>query len=177
MKLFPDDKIAIIYSRRATTTTQAAHVKERMTGASVILLGFITITLLSTFSTFQPQTIEAQEQQQEQQEPVSTLSGQFVGAGDGIHNTEGIAKEIRLEDGKKFIRFENFKVTNGPDLFVYLSTDKSASDFIDIGRLKANIGNQNYEIPEGTDLTKYGTVLIWCKAFSVLFGSADLKSQ
>ena len=100
-----------------------------------------------------------------------------MGAGDGIHNAEGIAKEISLEDGKKFIRFENFKVTNGPDLYVYLSTDKSASDFIDIGRLKANIGNQNYEVPEGTDLTKYGTVLIWCKAFSVLFGSADLKSQ
>ncbi len=54
-------------------------------------------------------------------------------------------------------------------------TDKSASDFVDFGRLKANIGNQNYEIPEETDLTKYDTVLIWCKAFSVLFGSADLK--
>jgi hypothetical protein len=48
---------------------------------------------------------------------------------------------------------------------------------VNLGRLKANIGNQNYEVPEGTDLTKYGTVLIWCKAFSVLFGSADLKSQ
>ncbi|MGH9952595.1 MAG: DM13 domain-containing protein, partial [Nitrososphaeraceae archaeon] len=61
--------------------------------------------------------------------------------------------------------------------FVYLATDKSASDFIDIGNLKANIGNQNYQVPDGTDLAKYNTVLIWCKAFSVLFGSADLKSQ
>ena len=111
------------------------------------------------------------------QEPMSTLSGQFMGAGDGIHNAEGIAREITLEDGKHFIRLENFNVTNGPDLFVYLATDKSASDFVDIGRLKANNGNQNYEVPEGTDLTKYNTVLIWCKAFSVLFGSADLKSQ
>ena len=68
-------------------------------------------------------------------------------------------------------------MTNGPDLYVYLATDKSTSDFVDLGKLKANNGNQNYEVPEGTDLTKYDTVLIWCKSFSVLFGSADLKSQ
>jgi hypothetical protein len=61
-------------------------------------------------------------------------------------------------------------------LYVYLATDKSASDFVDLGVLKANIGNQNYEIPEGTDLAKYKTVVIWCKAFSVLFGSADLRA-
>ncbi|NOJ28474.1 MAG: hypothetical protein DA330_10745, partial [Nitrososphaera sp.] len=40
--------------------------------------------------------------------------------------------------------------------------------------LKANIGNQNYEIPDGVDLEKYNTALVWCKQFSVLFGSADL---
>lgn len=84
---------------------------------------------------------------------------------------------IPIEDGGNVLRLEDLVVTNGPDLYVYLSTDKSASDFVNLGRLKANIGNQNYEAPEGTDLTKYGTVLIWCKAFSVLFGSADLKSQ
>jgi hypothetical protein len=117
------------------------------------------------------------EAQGQQQKPMPTLSGQFAGVGDGIHNAERIAKEINLEDGRKFIRFENFKVTNGPDLFVYLATDNSASDFVDIGKLKANIGNQNYQVPDGTDLTKYDTVLIWCKAFSVLFGSADLKGQ
>jgi hypothetical protein len=68
-------------------------------------------------------------------------------------------------------------VTNGPDLYIYLSTDKSASVFVNLGRLKANIGNQNYPILAGTDTTKYNTVLIWCKAFSVLFGSADLKAS
>ena len=105
------------------------------------------------------------------------LTGSFVGVGDGIHDAQGIAKVIPIESGSNVLRLEDLVVTNGPDLYVYLSTDKSASDFIDIGRLKANNGNQNYEVPEGTDLTKYGTVLIWCKAFSVLFGSADLKSQ
>jgi electron transfer DM13 len=98
----------------------------------------------------------------------------FVGVNDGIHNAEGDAKVIQLDDGSNILRLENFKSTNGPDLYVYLSTDKAASDFVNIGRLKGNMGNQNYEIPEGTDLSKYDTVLIWCQAFSVLFGSAEL---
>jgi Electron transfer DM13 len=101
--------------------------------------------------------------------------GSFVGVGDGIHNAEGIAKVIPLQDGSSILRLENLHVTNGPDLYVYLSPDKSASDFIDIGKLKANNGNQNYEIPAGTDISKYDTVLIWCRPFSVLFGSAELS--
>jgi hypothetical protein len=103
--------------------------------------------------------------------------GNFVGVDDGIHNAEGLAKVIRLDDASMILRFENFRATNGPDLYVYLATDNSASDFVDLGRLKGNIGNQNYEIPEGTDLSKHDTVLIWCKAFSVLFGSAKLEPQ
>jgi hypothetical protein len=105
----------------------------------------------------------------------SLLIGEFVGVNDGIHNAEGMAKVIRLDDASMILRLENFKATNGPDLYVYLATDKSASDFVDLGRLKGNIGNQNYEIPEGTDFSRYDTVLIWCKAFSVLFGSAELE--
>lgn len=105
------------------------------------------------------------------------LMGNFVGAGDGFHNVEGVAKVITLSDGKTFLRLENLKATNGPDLYVYLSTGKDSSDIVNLGRLKGNIGNQNYEIPTGTDLSKYNTVLIWCKAFSTLFGSATLSSQ
>jgi hypothetical protein len=87
----------------------------------------------------------------------------------------GTARVIPVGGGENVPRLEDFVVTNGPDLYVYFSTDKSASDFVNLGRLKANIGNQNYPIPTGTDMTKYDTVLIWCRAFSVLFGSADLK--
>ena len=104
-------------------------------------------------------------------------SGMFVGANDGIHNAEGESKVIPLDDGERVLRLENFKSTNGPDLYVYLATDKKAVDFVDLGRLKANIGNQNYDIPSGVDLEKYNNVLIWCKSFSVLFGSAELTSS
>ena len=104
-------------------------------------------------------------------------SGNFVDAGDGFHKADGIAKIISLADGRTFLRLENLKTTNGPDLYVYLSVGKDTSDIVNLGRLKGNIGNQNYEIPTGTDLSKYNTVLIWCKAFSTLFGSAKLSSQ
>ena len=105
-----------------------------------------------------------------------TLMGNFVDAGDGFHKAEGIAKVINLADGRTFLRLENLKTTNGPDLYVYLSVGKDALDIVNLGRLKGNIGNQNYEIPAGADLSKYNTVLIWCKAFSTLFGSAKLSS-
>lgn len=121
------------------------------------------------------------QQQQQSQSTTSTTNtrqdtsrtGSFVGVGDGVHNAEGLAKVIPL-DGSKILRLENLHVTNGPDLYVYLATDKGASDFVSLGKLKANNGNQNYNIPSETDLTKYDTVLIWCRPFSVLFGSADL---
>lgn len=122
------------------------------------------------------QSLPEQQTSQTGNETSTLLTGSFVGVGDGIHDAQGIAKVIPIEGRGKVLRLEDLVVTNGPDLYVYLSTDKSASDFVNLGRLKANIGNQNYQIPEGTDLTKYDTVLIWCKAFSVLFGSAELRS-
>ena len=110
---------------------------------------------------------------------VSTIrTGSFIGAGDGFHNAEGLAKVIPSDGhgGRTILRLEDFKSTNGPNVHLYLSTGKAASNFIDLGRLKANNGNQNYIIPYGTDLAKYNTALIWCKDFSILFGSAQLKT-
>jgi hypothetical protein len=105
-----------------------------------------------------------------------SLVGNFKDAGDGFHMVAGVAKVINLQDGRTFLRLESLKATNGPDLYVYLATGTDSSDIVNLGRLKGNIGNQNYEIPAGTDLAKYNTVLIWCKAFSTLFGSAKLPS-
>ena len=110
------------------------------------------------------------------EETPMSYAGKFVGVGDGIHDAQGDAYTIPLENNSKILRLENFKSTNGPDLYVYLSTDDNASDFINLGELKANKGNQNYEIPKHADLSKYNKVLIWCKAFGVLFGSAELST-
>jgi hypothetical protein len=104
------------------------------------------------------------------------LVGNLVDAGDGFHMASGEVKVIQIPDGTQILRFENLDVTNGPDLYVYLATDTTAKDFVSLGRLKGNIGNQNYPIPENTDFEKYNTVLIWCQAFSTLFGSSKLTT-
>jgi hypothetical protein len=128
----------------------------------------------NTINAMTPGTIKQQQVNATITSKIRT--GSFIGAGDGFHNAEGLAKVIPLGDGITVIRLENFKSTNGPNVHLYLSTDKAASNFIDLGRLKANNGNQNYNIPDGTDLAKYSMALIWCKDFSVLFGSAELKT-
>lgn len=103
------------------------------------------------------------------------LIGNFIGIDDGIHNAKGLAKILTISNGSQILRLENFKSTNGPDVHLYLSNNKQANDFIDLGRLKANNGNQNYKIPMDIDFNHYGYVLIWCKPFSILFGSAQLN--
>ena len=111
------------------------------------------------------------------EEGLMSYAGTFIGVGDGIHDAQGDAFTIPLEDNSSILRLENFKSTNGPDLYVYLSTNDNASEFINLGELKANNGNQNYDIPDDADLSKYNKVLIWCKAFGVLFGSAELSTK
>lgn len=89
------------------------------------------------------------------------------------HGVEG--KALLIEDGPDIIlRFEDFETINGPNLHIYLSSDLGSSDFIDLGEIKATKGNVNYDIPLGTDLTKYDKVLVWCVPFKVLFSYADL---
>jgi hypothetical protein len=84
--------------------------------------------------------------------------------------------------GEPLIRLEGFSSTNGPDLYVYLTAADSdaddsalAEDYVNLGVLKGNVGNQNYEVPGGVDLDRFNTVVIWCRRFAVGFGAADLS--
>lgn len=89
------------------------------------------------------------------------------------HPAEGSAFVVEAE-GKRYLRYENFKTLNGPDLYVYLAKTPDAKEFIDLGRLRATEGSVNYEIPEGVNPKDYPYALVWCKQFSVLFNSAKL---
>ena len=100
--------------------------------------------------------------------------GTFAGA-DGFHHVMGTVKVVRLSDGSRLLRLEGFRATNGPDLYVYLSQDKQAGNFVNLGGLKGNVGDQNYDIPSNVDLALDRYVLIYCRAFSFLFGSAELS--
>ena len=103
--------------------------------------------------------------------PKALLEGNFV---ESAHEVSGKAIVIDTSNGK-VLRFEDFETVNGPDLFIYLSSDLDNNDFIDLGKIKATKGNVNYQLPENVDLEKYNKVLIWCRAFRVLFSYAELK--
>jgi hypothetical protein len=112
--------------------------------------------------------------------PVALSSGQF-GAIDTIHKGEGKATIFKLPDGKRVLRFENFKVTNGPDLYVYLSGNSAPRSGeqvhqggVELAQLKGNIGDQNYELPDDLDLAMIKSAVIYCKQFSVVFSTAEL---
>lgn len=97
------------------------------------------------------------------------------------HETSGRASIVRLEDGRTFLRFENLSTSNGPDLRVYLSEVPASDDwyaygerFIDLGPLRGNLGDQNYLLPDGTDLGRHESAVIWCRRFTVGFGVAPL---
>lgn len=97
------------------------------------------------------------------------------------HPASGTATVLGDGTDQRFLRFEEFATDNGPDLNVYLSSapagaDEAAfdDDFVDLGDLQGNVGDQNYEIPAGVDLSRYPTVVIWCVRFGVAFGAADL---
>ena len=101
-----------------------------------------------------------------------------------VHEGEGQASIFQLADGLRVLRFEDFMVLNGPDLYVYLVPDDPVPNaigfdfmaFHDLGKLKGNVGDQNYELPAGLDLSQYRSVVIWCKAFKVPFAAAPLAA-
>ena len=109
--------------------------------------------------------------------PVLLGAGQFVGLAG--HSGTGDAGLFQNPDGTLVLRFENFDIENGPDLEVYLVPGPDQTSLpegsIPLGALKGNIGDQNYELPPGTDLAPGAyTALVWCEAFSVEFVGATI---
>lgn len=114
--------------------------------------------------------------------PAALKQGMFRDA-DSFHQGEGSATVYELPDGSHVLRFEDFRVTNGPDLRVLLAThpdpqgrnEVQGPGYVELGKLKGNIGNQNYPFPEGVSPDDYGSVVIYCKPFHVVFSVAPLS--
>src|SRR5262245_57545080 len=114
--------------------------------------------------------------------PIALYQGHFH---DGAHKSEGLATIYQLADGKRILRFTNFETSNGPDVRIFMIAADDAKDnatvtksgFVEIGALKGNVGDQNYELPADLDLMKYRAVTIWCKRFSVNFATAPLSEK
>jgi len=134
----------------------------------------IAIAMLMSLMGFEP--VSAQEKAK------ALETGTFHGK---VHNTSGRATIYREADGHLILRLTNFKTSNGPDVHVVLIAAKDADDDanflkssterVELGTLKGNEGDQNYEIPPGTDLKKFQTVSIYCERFNANFGAAPLE--
>jgi Electron transfer DM13 len=134
----------------------------------------IAIAMLMTFVGFKH--VSAQEKAK------ALETGTFHGK---VHNTSGRATIYKETDGRLVLRLTNFKTSNGPDVHVVLIAAKDADDDanflksstgkVELGSLKGNEGDQNYDIPAGTDLTKFQTVSIYCERFNANFGAAPLE--
>jgi Electron transfer DM13 len=94
----------------------------------------------------------------------------------GAHPTSGTVKVVvdKTDATKKYLSFENFKTDAGPDLYIYLAEDKNATGSIIVMKLDKT-GTFTLDIPSTANLTKQKYVLVWCKQFTVLFGSAKLE--
>lgn len=122
-----------------------------------------------------PNTSKAGADDEDMTANKTVLSGAFVD-GDAVHSGKGTASVIETSDGPVLSFSEDFVVTSGPDLFVYLSPNAAGEDlgeFVSLGRLKSFDGAQAYNLPD--NFADYKTVVIWCRAFSVTFATAELK--
>ncbi len=116
--------------------------------------------------------------------PVVVAEGQFQDA-DEFHQGAGTVTLYRLADGTHLLRFEDFRVTNGPQLHVLLANhaepvnrnDLEADGYVDLGGLKGNVGSQNYEIGANITVDTVKSIVIYCKPFHVVFSTATLSSE
>jgi hypothetical protein len=115
-------------------------------------------------------------------EPEALYTGRLEGK---VHQTSGRATIYKTVDGKEYLRLSDFTTSNGPDVHVLLvrSEDraldqeivKGGLDHVELGTLKGNQGDQNYDLPATVDLNQYQAVAIYCERFHAIFGVARLE--
>lgn len=140
-----------------------------------------TISVEKTETNSAPETVKT-ETDETKSKPAILALGEFQD-GDSYHKGKGTARIYEMSDGSRLLRLENFSVTNGPDLFVYASEHPSPNTSaevhqgkaVQIAALKGNLGEQNYELPEDLDLEKIKSIVIYCRAFGVVFSTAALS--
>lgn len=163
-KLFVDDRVdeGVPEARGTTTTTAASDAGDPDAGAGA--------DPESTPPTSAPPPPS--------DEPVDLATGSFVSLD---HSATGTVRVLLLADGRRFVRFEGFETENGPDLYVYLTANPAGGpesafddDYVSLGRLQGNVGDQNYELTPDVDLSAYTSVVVWCDRFDSAFGAANL---
>jgi len=155
-----------------------------------LIYGLVVIAAIALWAAFRPERLFVNAKVNETMpasagaNPSETIlaSGSFHSV---AHKSAGQATIYQLAGNKRILRLTEFETSNGPDVHVYLVASKDASDsdtvkqagFVELGSLKGNIGDQNYELASDLDLNKYRAVTIWCKRFSVNFATAPLNGN
>lgn len=146
-----------------------------------VLIGVLAVAGAGAWYAFRPERLFIDQTVNESlaAEPTAIATGGFHGV---HHETKGTATIYRLPNGKRVLRFTEFETSNGPDVQIYLVAAPDAQDnatvtkagFINLGPMKGNRGDQNYDVPDDVDLSKYHAVTVWCRRFSVNFATAPL---
>lgn len=161
-----------------------------MSSRKLLVAVVLLVAVAGAWYAFRPERLFINQKVNEQfptasaanMEPRKLASGAFHS---GAHETKGTAAVFQLGDGKRTLRLTDFATSNGPDVHVYLVAAADAKDndtvknagFVELGSLKGNIGDQNYDVPANVDLNKYRAVTIWCARFGVNFGTAPLTNS
>jgi len=144
--------------------------------------------LVAAWWAFRPEKLWINEKVNEPAPFASTTDPQplYTGRLEGkAHQTNGRATIYKSSDGKQYLRLTDFTTSKGPDVHVVLARSddkgleqeivKGALDSVELGSLKGNQGDQNYDLPESADLTNYRAVVIYCERFHTIFGVAKLE--
>ena len=148
----------------------------------LLILGLVAVYVYKNINEKPPVVVSQSPASTQPSEPVAvvptTVSLSMFQGVDAIHWAKGTVEVVKAADGAKLAFKDDFEVAQGPDLFVYLSPNPAGQElgeFASLGNLKATKGLQEYVLPE--NYKDYKTVVIWCRAFSVTFATADIQTN
>ena len=164
------------------------HIGTWLSQRKWILIAVGLPVLVAAWWAFRPEKLWINEKVNEPApfvsvaEPQPLFTGRFEGK---AHPTSGRATIYKSPDGKLYLRLTDFATSNGPDVHIVLARngDKSSEetivkgnlDDVELGPLKGNTGDQNYDLPTSADLNKYRAVVVYCERFHAVFGLASLE--
>jgi len=165
-----------------------AHVGSWLSRRKWILVAVGLPILVAAWWAFRPEKLWINEKVNEPAPFASNTDPQplYTGRLEGkAHQTSGRATIYKTPDGKQYLRLTDFTTSNGPDVHVVLARGddkgldhelvKGELDIVELGLLKGNQGDQNYDLPASVDLTRYNAVTIYCERFHAVFGVARLE--
>ena len=150
-----------------------------------VAIPLLVVALIAGWYWFRPELLVTNRRVDEAFPTTNDSAAEVLASGtfhSGTHPTEGTATIYLIENGSRVLRFTKFKTSNGPDVHTYMVAAEDARDdanvqhaaFVDLGLIKGDIGDQNYNLGSDLDFAKYRTVSVWCKRFSKNFGAAPL---